>query len=1025
MPRLVSLARYTLAVLLFISLAVLAFARIEVSRAAGNFEVTTAADSVDASDNALSLREAIIATNDTPGADTISFNIPAAQARMNGVFTINVGSTGRGALPALTGVVTIDGYTQPGAWANFYNSPVGTSARLLIELNGANAGEGASGLEVTVARSVVRGLVINRFDAAGIVTSGTSEIPYEGVTVEGNFIGTGAAGETAQGNRIGVRVRHSTFHVIGGFAKATRNIISGNIEHGIYGEGADCTYVLNNLIGTNAEGKIAIPNGGAGVLLEANSNRNHIGADDEQTGNIISGNAGYGVVLKGNGNRVESNNVGYTASGDRALGNGAGVYLDGSYNLVGEESPDTPNEPDGDRVNSNSIVHNKGAGIVVAGGEGNRISANFIASNGKLGIDLGGDGVTPNDAGDADAGANAKQNYPALVSETTSQGAITLTGALDSPAGDYTIQIFTNHPCHSSGYGEGATYRGSLKTAGANKTFTLNTHLSSKDTGITALAINNATGDTSEFSPCLVQSPDTTGPKIYGIPRATDNFKPVTSGSTIEFVPYFSETITGVDATDFKLTTTGNIVGAAITSVTRKYNNTFTVTVSVGTGEGTLRLDLIDDDTIRDEAGNSLGGDGADNGNFTSGEVCNVVPHCVPPASGLVAWLAGDGDATDLSGSHNGTFGGQYSGTFAPGKVGFGFDFYERFGYVSIDDAADGSLDLTGDMTLSAWVKPSRIDSEQAIISKRSATDEKISYKLSLYAGYLIFSARDDANLVAFNTQTPLPVNEFSHVAATQQGTNLTLYVNGEAVATLPDFHLARPDTAGRLTIGASVGNGIESPFFGLIDEVQLFARALTQSDLSAIHRAAGGGVCKPARLLPIHDAYVKGATPEAGYGYATRLQVKRTLNPGSGKGRQAYLRFDTSSVTGDITRAVLRLNGRLNRVTPLNQNIPCAAFPVSNSTWTEGGLTWLNKPRPDVPFELARVIVTDDQPRWYDFDITAFINSERAAGRFATGVLLRNMTSGEAGDFYTEFVARDEGGLQPRLILTASTPSP
>lgn len=177
-------------------------------------------------------------------------------------------------------------------------------------------------------------------------------------------------------------------------------------------------------------------------------------------------------------------------------------------------------------------------------------------------------------------------------------------------------------------------------------------------------------------------------------------------------------------------------------------------------------------------------------------------------------------------------------------------------------------------------------------------------------------------------------------------------------------------------------------------------------------------GVFPPITLSPTADAFVKGATPDTNFGASPELQVKRTLNPGSGRGRQAYLRFDTSSVTGTITRATLRVYGKLNVVAGANRDIPCAVFPVSNSAWTELGLTWVNKMQPNVPNELARVTVTDDVARWYEFDITAFINSERAAGRTISGVLLRNMLRGETGDFYTVFNSKEAAEDQPQLVI-------
>jgi len=80
--------------------------------------------------------------------------------------------------------------------------------------------------------------------------------------------------------------------------------------------------------------------------------------------------------------------------------------------------------------------------------------------------------------------------------------------------------------------------------------------------------------------------------------------------------------VTGVDVTDFALTTTGGVSGTSVVSVGGS-GATRTVTVNTGTGSGTLRLDLIDNDTIKEIAGGAsqpLSGTGLGNGNFLTGE---------------------------------------------------------------------------------------------------------------------------------------------------------------------------------------------------------------------------------------------------------------------------------------------------------------------------------------------------------------------------------------------------------------------
>src|SRR5262249_50634836 len=158
--------------------------------------VTTTADDNTANDGSVSLREAIQAinngsagadtdiSNQSPGTfgvnDTIKFNITMAGT----VQTINVGGTGNGALPTLIVPMTINGYSEMGASMNTLAN--GDNAKILIELNGANAGPNADGLLVgaTGAGSTIQGLAVNRFSLNGI------ELQGGGCTIAGNFVGT-------------------------------------------------------------------------------------------------------------------------------------------------------------------------------------------------------------------------------------------------------------------------------------------------------------------------------------------------------------------------------------------------------------------------------------------------------------------------------------------------------------------------------------------------------------------------------------------------------------------------------------------------------------------------------------------------------------------------------------------------------------------------------------------------------------------------------------------------------------------
>jgi hypothetical protein len=111
-----------------------------------------------------------------------------------------------------------------------------------------------------------------------------------------------------------------------------------------------------------------------------------------------------------------------------------------------------------------------------------------------------------------------------------------------------------------------------------------------------------------------------TTPTVVSIVRAGTD--PTKAGS-VGFTVTFSEAVTGVDSSDFVLTTTGTMQGASVTAVTGG-PSVYAVAVNTGTGDGTCRLDVKDDDTITNSGFVPLGGPGAGNGSFTSGEAYTV-----------------------------------------------------------------------------------------------------------------------------------------------------------------------------------------------------------------------------------------------------------------------------------------------------------------------------------------------------------------------------------------------------------------
>ncbi|MFN9730091.1 MAG: hypothetical protein ACK59M_06420 [Pseudomonadota bacterium] len=105
-------------------------------------------------------------------------------------------------------------------------------------------------------------------------------------------------------------------------------------------------------------------------------------------------------------------------------------------------------------------------------------------------------------------------------------------------------------------------------------------------------------------------------------------------GQVLRWSVRFDEAVAGLDAGDFSLVAGGAVAGASIVSVAGGGTD-YVVEVDRGKGGGTLRLDVVDDDTVRDALGNPLGGAGAGNGN-RSGEAY-AIDAVAPGVAGLVA----------------------------------------------------------------------------------------------------------------------------------------------------------------------------------------------------------------------------------------------------------------------------------------------------------------------------------------------------------------------------------------------------
>jgi hypothetical protein len=308
--------------------------------------------------------------------------------------------------------------------------------------------------------------------------------------IVGNYIGTDATGMIDLGNG-GAGVYNETgFDTVIGDIGGEGNVISGNSVGISFTDFSPNAQIINNLIGLNAAGTGPLGNSGIGILL---------GLDTLNTTvrlNVISANGGDGVYthFESGGTSIRGNTIGVPAGGAPTLGNaGHGIQINGSQGVIGSATVTS---------DGNLIRGNGGSGIYVHDGAARyAIRRNSIGGNAQLGIDLGNTpGVTPNDPGDLDGGANGLQNFPVLA---TAAGGIQ--GTLNSaPNLTYQIDYFRNSACDPSGNGEGEVFLGSTSViTDANGNAAMPLFAVNPGLIVTATA-TSPTAETSEFSACAV-----------------------------------------------------------------------------------------------------------------------------------------------------------------------------------------------------------------------------------------------------------------------------------------------------------------------------------------------------------------------------------------------------------------------------------------------------------------------------------------------------------------------------------------
>ena len=841
------------------------------------------------------LRDAILLTNNNTGQKSyIDFSISGT-----GTHTISLTS----ALTVVTQPVLIDGYSQPGSSQNTLN--VGSDAVLNVEIDGSGAGGGVNGLDFSAAENEIYGLAIYGFAGTGNPAAIELRASSVGSIVAGCKIGLNAA-DVVIANATGVSVR-SDNSIVGLPTTWGRNTISGN-DFGIFVASNPSGVTLqNNYVGTTPDGIASRPNSLDGVRFIGSNGL--IGGTTLLERNVIgnSGLSGLSFLTSSLvSNQVFGNYIGVAADGTTDIGNTRGIAFmsTGIDNMqIGGTSPGQGN-----------IIANNGTGLNIIGTTassslGNSVRGNSVFGNTNIGINLGGVGITANDADDADVGANNLQNFPEITRATLAGGDLEVEFAVSSSASNSTYPLAIDF-YKSDGSRQGEVYLGtySYTTAQVTETTTLVGVGASITTGefIVATA-TDAASNTSEFSEDV---PVTTPPDITLSGTGTTDFGTVSTGTSSTFTY-----------------TIDNLGGSPldVTSISVTGSPAFTVsptnaTVAAGASQ---TFDVI------------------------------FAPTFGGAQSATITLASNDPDEPAVSFSVSGT--GDFIASDRPvGNRGMYFDGVDD--YVDTGSGLNTTLN-TAPFTAEMWFKKKSPNGTMGLLAHRNVGDPNGWWLEIISNGRIKFTITGVTDVESPINTVPNDIG-WHHLAATYDaaaGGTVTFFLDGANVYSQTGVGTIT-STSGTFKIGYTAFNATSSFARGQLDEVKIWNIARTEAQIQAgindVSTSASGLVAYwdfEDDLAAGVQTIAEDATTNTNDGTLTNgpLWAHRVTNnndSGAGSLRQAITDANTD---GDKDYIDFSISGGASQTIGVNTNLPDIDQPIlidgtsqfGFSPYTTGGM--------------------------------------------------------------------------------------
>ncbi len=255
----------------------------------------------------------------------------------------------------------------------------------------------------------------------------------------------------------------------------------------------------------------------------------------------------------------------------------------------------------------------------------------------------------------------------------------------------------------------------------------------------------------------------------------------------------------------------------------------------------------------------------------------------------MAAWLAGDGDANDISGNNNnGILEGNV--TFPAGEVAQAFGLDGTTADVKVPASASLNVGAANGLTIDAWINPTDVSRQQAIVEWNNSNIFGAHFYISvgpvggdqpgtLYAN--LYDTGGNTHRIVSNPGL-ITSNTFQHVALTYDKSSgqAQLYLNGTSIASA-NLGTFTPQTSYDAYLGLRPGgSGTGFRFGGRLDEVEIFNRALSQTEIQSIVNAGSAGKCKPAPCPTITLSPSSLPNGTAGSPYSQTIAASGGLSP-------------------------------------------------------------------------------------------------------------------------------------------------